>query len=84
MTLTEWAQQERDFFDVPIMVERLARLLNTLHSTGLVHRDLKPRQRALSGRCTVGRRKEGRQGTNIHRCARVDPAGKARSTRSHR
>jgi serine/threonine protein kinase len=41
ITLTEWARRERDFFDVSLMVERLARLLDTLHSAGLVHRDLK-------------------------------------------
>jgi serine/threonine protein kinase len=38
-TLQQWKPEERSFFEIVSMV---AALLNTLHASGRVHRDLKP------------------------------------------
>ena len=42
MTLQHWAEQARGFGEVVSMVERLASLLEVLHASGRVHRDMKP------------------------------------------
>ena len=42
LTLKEWVKQERSFGEIMSMVEHLAHLLNVLHTSGRVHRDLKP------------------------------------------
>ena len=40
-TLRTWLQEERNFFEVTTMVEALARLLDSLHTAGYAHRDIK-------------------------------------------
>ena len=42
ITLAQWAREERSFFDITSMLERVLGQLHTLHTDGLVHRDLKP------------------------------------------
>ena len=41
VTLLTWVQEVRNFFEVSTMVEALARLLDSLHEAGYVHRDIK-------------------------------------------
>jgi hypothetical protein len=42
ITLKEWCERERGYGEVLTMVECLSRLLDVLHRSGRVHRDLKP------------------------------------------
>ena len=45
-TLLTWLAEQRNFFEVSTMVEALARLLDSLHAAGYVHRDVKVRRSA--------------------------------------
>jgi tRNA A-37 threonylcarbamoyl transferase component Bud32 len=47
VTLAAWAKQERNFFEISTMVERVAQLLAALHEAGRVHRDLKLAENVL-------------------------------------
>ena len=42
VTMREWAERGRNFFEVSTMVESVCTMLATLHGSGLIHRDLKP------------------------------------------
>ena len=41
VTLKQWSKGRRSVFDVIAMVESVARLVDSLHTAGYVHRDLK-------------------------------------------
>ena len=41
VTLLTWTEEVRNFFEVSTMVEALARLLDSLHEAGYVHRGIK-------------------------------------------
>ena len=40
-TLRAWLKDNRNFFEIITMVEALVRLLDSLHTAGYVHRDIK-------------------------------------------
>ena len=42
MTLKEWRQRPRSYGEVLSLIESLTRMLETMHGSGRVHRDLKP------------------------------------------
>ena len=42
ITMREWVKSGRNFFEVSTMVDSLCTMLDTLHSSGRMHRDLKP------------------------------------------
>ena len=42
ITMREWVKSGRNFFEVSTMVDSLCTMLDTLHASGRMHRDLKP------------------------------------------